>query len=104
MDEQIYHRFAAGLANATRRGQLTTHQIIVFLIIRYSMELRLGLVPGNARSVRNRVNKFRRHVHEERNLTPREIHNIENRLNKLNNFANSRRRLNAPASPAHSST
>lgn len=103
MSEEVYHRFADGLANATRRGRLTTHQIIVFLIIRYTMELRLGLVPSNARSVRNTTNRFR-HLIQAENFTASQRNDIESRLDILNNFSNSRRRLNAPASPAHSST
>ena len=103
MSEQVYHRFTERLANATRRGQLTAHQIIVFLIIRYTMELRLGLVPSNARSVRNTANRFR-HLIQAENFTASQRNAIESRLDILNNFANSRRRLNTPASPAYSST
>lgn len=104
MSEQVYRRFSEMLANATRREQLTTYHIITFLIIRYTMELRLGLRPTNSRSIKNQVNRFRQRVHEQENLTVHERRNIESRLNTLNQVANNRRRLNAPASPAHSST
>lgn len=101
---EAYQRFCQTLANAVERGRMPMYQIIVFLIMRYGMEVQLGLVPGNTRSIKNRVNTFRRRINAEPNLTHRQKNNLHHRLNSMNNFANNRRRLNAPASPAHSST